>query len=395
MADRPAIARVAFLTPEFPSEGHTSGGIGNYVLKMATVLAGHGIEVEVFVPSSTGGAAAYEGIHVERVPAERSLWARGLARVVRLLVGPRGSLLLNLLDARRLAAALERRHRIRPFDVVQSSNHNLSGAFVRPAAGRVNAIRISTSRTLYDQTGGRRHAAMARLIERLDVGVMRRADVVYAPSAFLAAHFVRRYGLAVEVVRPPAELGGVAAQEVPFDLPRRYLIHFGSLGPRKGTDVVARALVEAWQGEPDLRMVWVGPIAKPALAKYRQGWAARSTNVSVLGKQDKAVLYRVVLGAAASVLPSTVDNLPNTVIESLALGIPVIGSDGASIDELVEHGSSGLLVPIGDSAALAEAMVEAWRGRAPWLGAGFVTPESLRAMGPDRAVAAFLELMER
>jgi glycosyltransferase involved in cell wall biosynthesis len=394
-SDRPETLRVAFLTPEFPSDGHTSGGIGNYVLKMATVLSRHGIEVEVFVPGPVSGPLTYAGVHVERVPAERSLWARAVARGLRLLVGPRGSLLLNLLDARRLAVALERRHQLRPFGVVQSSNHNLSGAFVRPTAGRVHAIRISTSRTLYDQSGGRRHAAMGRFIERLDVRIMRRADLVYAPSAFLADHFTSRHGIAVEVVRPPAELGAVPAPALPFELPSRYLVHYGKLSARKGTDVVARALVEAWQHEPDLQMVWVGPIAKTELAAYRAAWGARTANVRVLGTQDKAILYRVVLGAAASVLPSTVDNLPNTVIESLALGTPVIGSDGASIDELVEHGSSGLLVPIGDSSALAEAMLVAWRGQAPWLGDGFVAPDSLRAMHPDQAVKAFLEEVER
>jgi glycosyltransferase involved in cell wall biosynthesis len=78
------------------------------------------------------------------------------------------------------------------------------------------------------------------------------------------------------------------------------------------------------------------------------------------------------------------DNLPNTAIESLALGVPVVGTAGASIDELVVHGESGLLVPPADAAALADAMVEVWRGRS----FGRVAPPE--EMRPERAVVELL-----
>ena len=91
-------------------------------------------------------------------------------------------------------------------------------------------------------------------------------------------------------------------------------------------------------------------------------------------------------------LPSLADNLPNAVAESLALSVPVIGSRGASIDEMVEHGRSGELVPLGDVEALADALVRAWRGEPKWLGAGFERPEILDAMLPERAAEGLLRL---
>ncbi len=389
------VQRIAFITPEFLTEPQASGGIANYVAKMATALSTRGLEVEVFVPSTGSGTLGYHGVRVERVPTERSIVSRAVTRVVGWIVGPRSGLIMNLMNARRLAAAVERRHGERPFDAIQSSNHNLTGAFVRHTNGRVHLVRISTSRRLYDAPGGRRNAWMGRVVELCDVRSLRRADVVYAPSTFLAEHFNRTYGLDVRVVRPPAELGGTPATADPASLPKRYLVHFGSLGSRKGTDTIAAALERAWQREPGLQMVWVGPIAQDALAAFRAAWGPRSEQVLVLGLLEKAQLYRVLQGAVASVLPSRIDNLPNTVIESLALGIPVIGSDGASIDELVEHGASGWLVPIGDVDALAEAMVVAWRGEADWLGPGFTPPARLEEMRPDRAVQAFLELVSQ
>ena len=382
--------RVAFITPEFVTEADASGGVASYVLKMALALAANGVDVEVFVPSTVSGLTDAQGIRVERVRSERSIIARALARMLILACGPRGRAVLEVLTARRLARAVERRHREKPFDVIQSSNHQLTGSSVRRAPGRVHVTRISTSRWLYDRGSGWRPELLARFLEWADVRALRRADLVYAPSSFLATHFREAHGLDVAVVRPPAELGERPLQHATTAVPDRYLVHFGALSSRKGTDLVARALAEAWRAEPELRMVWIGPLAPDLLARFRGAWGERSTQVSVLGRQDKATLYGLVSGAIASVLPSTVDNLPNTVIESLILGVPVIGSAGASIDELIEDGVSGRLIPIGDASALAEAMVEAWRGHGAWVGDGFRPPAILAEMRPDRAVQAFL-----
>ena len=387
------IPRVAFLTPQFATEPNAAGGVANYVLKMALALVERGTEPEVFVPSDQPGIVAHQGIRVERVARDRSVVLRGAARLLRPLAGPQAEVLIQLANARRLAAALQRRHAERPFEVVQSSNYHLTGASVPRAAGRRHLVRISTSRRLYDDTYGGGRALAARVIEALDARIMRRADAAYAPSSFLADYFRRTYGVDVQVLRPPAELGAVPATEFPFALPERYLLHFGTLSGRKGTDVVAHALVRAWRTAPDLRMVWIGPIADGELTAYRALWGDRAAQVTILGTVEKTLTYGVLAQAIASVLPSRVDNLPNTVIESLILGVPVIGSDGASIDELVEDGVSGALVPIGDDAALAAAMVVAWREEAGWLGDGFRTPAAIADMRPDRAVQRFQELI--
>jgi glycosyltransferase involved in cell wall biosynthesis len=51
------------------------------------------------------------------------------------------------------------------------------------------------------------------------------------------------------------------------------------------------------------------------------------------------------------------DTFPNAVLESLACGTPVIGSDVGGIPEEVNHEKSGLLVPVGDAAAMAAGII--------------------------------------
>ncbi len=83
-------------------------------------------------------------------------------------------------------------------------------------------------------------------------------------------------------------------------------------------------------------------------------------------RRDIPVLMRASL---ATVLPSEREGLPRSVMESMALGVPVIGSDARGVRDLVDE-CGGLKVPVGDPAGLKAAMLE-------FLG----DPEAARRMG--------------
>ena len=75
-----------------------------------------------------------------------------------------------------------------------------------------------------------------------------------------------------------------------------------------------------------------------------------------LGSVPRERVLRLFRAADASLLSSAWENLPHTVLESLALGSPVIATAVGGVPELVRDGENGLLVPPGDSAALATAI---------------------------------------
>jgi glycogen synthase len=392
--------RVALLTAEYPIKGpdQVVYGIGVYVRRMARALYESGHYPEVFAPTNEiSDTVDDKGIKVHRVNWKKNrLRLRLLSAVSRRILRARGWREPSewILQANGLAFALEKRHKVQPFHLIQSTDFLATGLWVQRRSGRVHAVRCSTAADLCNQAEHTRgmHESIREVLERW---AMRRADVVYAPSYFVANHFRNVHNIKVEVVRPPAYLEIEPAAEAPFPLPGRFLFHFGSLCNIKGSDLLARALLIAWEQAPDITMLWSGICERPGQIKeWRLLWGKYADQVHFTGEVPKPQLYAVLAQADAAVLPSQVDNLPNTVIESLLFGVPVIGSRHASIDELVEEGRTGYLVPLGDAATLAETLVRVWQGLGP-VKKGFEWTSAIREqMRPEEAVGRLLELAE-
>jgi glycosyltransferase involved in cell wall biosynthesis len=70
-------------------------------------------------------------------------------------------------------------------------------------------------------------------------------------------------------------------------------------------------------------------------------------------------LFPIIQNAKIITLPSRIDNLPNACIESMSLGKIVIGSRGASFDQLIEDGINGFLCEIKQPKTILKKIIEA------------------------------------
>jgi glycosyltransferase involved in cell wall biosynthesis len=394
--------RIAFLTPEFVSKGNGTGGLSAYVYRMCKTLVQMGHVPEVFTPGNAKqGVLDFHGIRVQYTgPSGRNLLLKLIGRL-------RLQKLLRLKDsvsqlriAKGIAEAVERRNQEQPFHLIHSSDVGIPGFYVGRATGCPLVVRCSWSRDLWLATDGANRTLDVRCQSLLDRILMSRADLVYAPSRFLADYYGKK-GLRVETLRPPFVLETKPAPSLPRPLPSRFLLHFGTLGPIKGTDVLAEALPLVWEKEPQFTMVWAGQSNRWTSVGYQSDpgyfdrlsktWGEKASQVIWIKEVKKAELYAVLTRAEASALPSRCDNLPNTAIESLLLGIPVIGTRGASLDELIDDGVNGILVPIDDTHALAEAMIRVWRGNVPWVKHALPPPSLIHEMSPEVAASRLIE----
>jgi glycosyltransferase involved in cell wall biosynthesis len=115
-----------------------------------------------------------------------------------------------------------------------------------------------------------------------------------------------------------------------------------------------------------------------------------------LGEIKQERLLSLIYSAAdLFAIPSLQDNQPNTVLEALACGVPVVGFDAGGIGEMVRPGLTGELVPVGDVSALREAtaalLLDDGRRRA--LGAG-ARETALREYRQEQQVERYCQLYD-
>jgi glycosyltransferase involved in cell wall biosynthesis len=357
--------RIAFITCGFPTEQADGGGLGHYLFRICRELLIVGHSPEVFVVSSVDERIEADGILVHRVdPSRRNRWAQRIVSATKWL--PKGDFAIGcaaklLPEAAALAAAFKRREREVAFDFVQSADFRAVGLFIPSRRDRPHIIRCSCAADLWSEADG--HYGFNPWQCSWERFVIRRADRAYAPSRLVADHYYKKYGLDVGVVRPPFSSGDIDfCTDHQSRMRRKYLLHFGQLNDRKGTGFLADTLPLVWKEVPDFRMVWAGNGASGYLETLRVKWGEHAGQIEFTGRLAKSELYELLSQCQATVLPSLVDNLPNTVIESLIFDKPVVGTHGSSVDEIVEDGKNGWLVPFGDSRALANAILAAWRG---------------------------------
>jgi glycosyltransferase involved in cell wall biosynthesis len=127
-------------------------------------------------------------------------------------------------------------------------------------------------------------------------------------------------------------------------------IYFGRLVPEKGLSTLIRASVQA---QVPLWLAGTAPEERQ-VRKLAQGLGA---DVRFLGYQTGAVLHELVRSARATVLPSEwYENAPLSVMESYALGTPVIGAAIGGIPELIREQETGVTFRSGDVESLAAAL---------------------------------------
>jgi glycosyltransferase involved in cell wall biosynthesis len=82
-----------------------------------------------------------------------------------------------------------------------------------------------------------------------------------------------------------------------------------------------------------------------------------TTGIRFLGRVKPNDLPAILDGADVFVNSSTVDNQPVSILEAFAAGLPVVSTPTGDIANMVRDGETGLLVPAGDPAAMAKAVI--------------------------------------
>mgnify|MGYP000867894618 CR=1 FL=1 len=130
----------------------------------------------------------------------------------------------------------------------------------------------------------------------------------------------------------------------------------GRLDRQKGYPYLIQALELYNQGQSSWQMEIIGEGVEREALEQQVAKAGLADKVSFAGTMPHAEAIRRVAAAHLFVLASLWEGLPTSVLEAMALGVPVVATDIPGTRELISTGNTGRLVPAKDPQALAEAI---------------------------------------
>ncbi len=143
------------------------------------------------------------------------------------------------------------------------------------------------------------------------------------------------------------------------------VLFIGQLVPRKGYDLLARAIPAVLAAAPTARFVFVSHNRRDEAELQRllaEGGVA--DRVELRGRVSEHEKRHLLRTAAVVVAPSRYEGFGIPLIEALAAGAPVVTTDVPAGNEVITHERTGLLTPYGDVAALAAAIMRLLADRA-------------------------------
>lgn len=388
------LLRIAFATPEFVTEDHFDGGLANYLNRISRSLAGLGHDVHVVTLSTKNeDEFDHDGVTVHRVMLKPA-WHR-FNRVTRYSLA---TTLHWLNFSTQTYRRLKQLHRREPFDVIQYPNYSSCGLFAIPLLRAAHVVRASSYQPAWNDAAGLKRNFDSRLTERLEALQYKLTRNIHAPSRAIQQMLASKTSVQdARLIRTPFYVETGEWDAAVFDRffrGKKYVLYFGRFQLHKGFHTLAHALPRFLSECPDAYVALVGRDMETSLASSMASFARTQCGsfvdrLLIVENLPHRQLYPVIAGAHIVVLPSLVDNAPNTCLEAMGLGKVVIGTSGASFEELITDGVNGFLVPRDNPQALAQKMIAAWTD--PALATMSVAAKQrVSEFAPEKTVGALL-----
>jgi len=177
-------------------------------------------------------------------------------------------------------------------------------------------------------------------------------DRYIAPSKFLAELIVK-WGIDQKKVSQLYNFIPLSDYKVRQEV-GDYFIYVGRLIEEKGV----LPMLETFKEMPEVKLKVVG-LGDQELAMKEYLKENQVNNVEMLGPIYPPAVFEIISKAKALIVPSVwYENNPIIILQAMALGVPVIGSDMGGIPELIDNDQTGLVFSAGFFAELKEAVLK-------------------------------------
>ena len=240
--------------------------------------------------------------------------------------------------------------RVRAYDVIHIFSASYFSFLLAPTPA-ILVARLYGKKTVLNYRSGEAEHHLRRW--RTAVPTIRLVDAVAVPSGYLVDVFAR-FGLRAQSIFNIVELGRFRFRERrplrPVFLANR------NLEPLYNVGCVLRAFALIRERFPEARLTVAGDGSQRAeLEELARELGLRQAKF--IGRVEPARMHELYDAADIYLNSSDIDNMPGSIIESFAAGLPVVTTDAGGIPYIVSDGETGLLVRRNDHEALAGAAI--------------------------------------
>lgn len=327
-----------------------TGGISNYLCKISKYMQKKDHEVDIVMPGKEKMHWHYQGIPVYTAPIP---FYEMCSRYYCI-----GAVLLPILREFAFRKALKEINKKKTIDIIQYLSGNGTGMFHNKKIPSVLWLptysRIETKGFVPNSEYRRRV-----LYEKIAAVSF---DYIFAPSKSWGIPLSQEIKKKVTIIPTPYEMEEDMKEDVSIYnrilKSKKYFLYFGRIDPRKGILTIAKCIKKILSKHPNYNICFAGSIenynGKNLMQLLRQSAGEYKEHVIYAGNLNHSQLYPLIRHAECILMPSLSDNLPNACLEALLLNGIVIGTRGASFDEIYKDGESGFLIEIDNSDQLLE-----------------------------------------
>lgn len=342
--------KILFVTTSFIDKGQiTRGGLPNYLFRVCKALMQYNHTPIVLTFASKKKVEYFDGIKVYCITRANQWFENNI------YLDSIQSSYSACKEANKIIEAEK-------IDIVQFTNLKALGLFYK---NRVPAIvRLSSYIKLYHQDEYDYNKYAVNFLSFLERFTAKKMQGVFAPSKIIADELGKDIHKKILVIESPYYKEAIPLDNFYYDSilnNKKYICYFGAIKIVKGVLNIADCVEQIVEKYPDYYFVFVGKnikaegkmnIRNEILKRSKKG----SDHVIMIQSLPHEKLYPIIMNSEFVVLPSHMENFSNACIEAMALKKVVIGTQGASYEQLIENGESGFLANINDSKNLENVM---------------------------------------
>ena len=353
---------ICFASLNYPLDGRATSGVGSQVQSLAQSLvkAGHSVSVIDLATNSENCIVEDRGVKVYRMRSGNLHWfVSKLPLVGKVLALPIREIEYSIAVCR----GIRRAGQTQQIDLIEGTE---TGALLIPVlCKRVPlVIRLHGDRyTFHKYTPGLQITLDVRLSRMLQRIALRRAKLLTSPShahALEVAQELQTEKASIRIIPNCSDLA-----ETPYSVngsrDENTVLYVGRLEQVKGIPLLLEAANLVVQEYPGARFILAGS-SHPTLPPEDIDAMIRSyslqKHVAQLGHVSQQELMSLYRKAALCVVPSHYESFGLVALEAMACGVAVVAAQTGGLPEVVENGTTGLLVSPGDANALAGAIGE-------------------------------------